>query len=74
MKAKRRLKFVKLIDVAVVRELDHSPRHVGHRVAFVITQEAMPFGNAVSVRFLERPTNAVAPKYTIPPNNETRQP
>lgn len=34
---------------------------------FIISQAAMLSGNAVSLRFLERPTNKVAHKYTIPP-------
>jgi hypothetical protein len=33
---------------------------------FIISQAAMPFGIAVSLRFLERPTSSEAPKYTIP--------
>lgn len=33
---------------------------------FVISQVATPLGLAVSLRFLERPTNAAAPHYTIP--------
>lgn len=34
---------------------------------FVIAQAAMPFGNAVSLRFLERPTGQGDSKYTVPP-------
>ncbi len=33
---------------------------------FIISQAAMPYGLAVSLRFLERPTNSENPKYTIP--------
>jgi hypothetical protein len=33
---------------------------------FIISQVAMPYGVAVSLRFLERPTNSEKPKYTIP--------
>lgn len=33
---------------------------------FIISQVAMPYGIAVSLRFLERPTNSEKPKYTIP--------
>ncbi|WP_315753774.1 MULTISPECIES: hypothetical protein [unclassified Bradyrhizobium] len=36
-------------------------------VPFIIAQAAMPSGNAVSLRFLERPTNIGNPKYTVPP-------
>ena len=33
---------------------------------FIISGAAIPFGNAVSDRFLERPTHDGKPKYTIP--------
>lgn len=33
---------------------------------FIISQVATPFGNAVSERFLERPTHREDPRYTIP--------
>ena len=33
---------------------------------FIISQVAMPYGIAVSLRFLERTTNSEKPKYTIP--------
>ena len=33
---------------------------------FLISQAAMPFGRAVSERFLERPTSSDDPRYTIP--------
>jgi hypothetical protein len=33
---------------------------------FIISSAALPFGNAVSQRFLERPTNIGLPRYTIP--------
>jgi hypothetical protein len=37
---------------------------------FIISQAAMPYGIAVSLRLLERPTNAVKPKYSIPAEND----
>jgi hypothetical protein len=37
---------------------------------FIISQAAMPYGVAVSLRFLERPTNSVKPKYTIPAESD----
>jgi hypothetical protein len=37
---------------------------------FIISQVAMPYGGAVSLRFLERPTNSVKPKYTIPAESD----
>jgi hypothetical protein len=37
---------------------------------FIISQAAMPYGIAVSLRFLVRPTNAVKPKYTIPEESD----
>jgi hypothetical protein len=41
---------------------------------FVIANAALPFGNAVSMRFLERPTDAGALAFTIPPETETGKP
>ena len=37
---------------------------------FIISQAALPYGVAVSLRFLERPTNSDNPKYTIPPESD----
>jgi hypothetical protein len=37
---------------------------------FIISQAAMPYGVAVSMRFLERPTNSENPKYTIPTESD----
>jgi hypothetical protein len=37
---------------------------------FIISQAALPYGVAVSLRFLERPTNNDNPKYTIPAESE----
>jgi hypothetical protein len=37
---------------------------------FIISQAAMPYGLAVSLRFLERPTNSENPKYTIPAESD----
>lgn len=37
---------------------------------FIISQAAMPYGVAVSLRFLERPTNSLKPKYTIPAESD----
>jgi hypothetical protein len=37
---------------------------------FVISQATTRFGHAVSERFLERPTNAAAPRYSIPLETE----
>jgi hypothetical protein len=41
---------------------------------FIISQVAMPYGVAVSLRFLERPTNSVKPKYTIPAESDNPAP
>lgn len=41
---------------------------------FIISGTAMPFGNAVSERFLERPTRKEAPSYTIPRQTAAGQP
>src|SRR5262245_38180570 len=38
---------------------------------FVISSTALPFGNAVSMRFLERPTHKGVPEFTIPLETET---
>jgi hypothetical protein len=37
---------------------------------FIISQAALPYGVAVSLRFLERPTNSDNPKYTIPAESD----
>ena len=37
---------------------------------FIISQVAMPYGVAVSLRFLERPTNSEDHKYTIPAESD----
>ena len=37
---------------------------------FIVSQAAMPYGVAVSLRFLERPTNSLKPKYTIPAESD----
>jgi hypothetical protein len=37
---------------------------------FIISQIAMPYGLAVSLRFLERPTNSENPKYAIPADSD----
>jgi hypothetical protein len=39
---------------------------------FIISQAATPYGLAVSLRFLERPTNSENPKYTIPAESDKR--
>jgi hypothetical protein len=41
---------------------------------FIISGAAIPFGNAVSGRFLERPTHDGAPRYTIPPETAAGKP
>jgi len=38
---------------------------------FVISSTALPFGNAVSMRFLERPTHKGVPDFTNPLETET---
>ncbi|WP_027553351.1 hypothetical protein [Bradyrhizobium sp. Cp5.3] len=41
---------------------------------FIISGVAIPFGNAVSGRFLERPTHDRPPRYTIPLETEAGKP
>jgi hypothetical protein len=41
---------------------------------FVISNAALSFGNAVSMRFLERPTHKGVPAYIIAPETETGKP
>jgi hypothetical protein len=41
---------------------------------FIISGVTMPFGNAVSERFLERPTHKRAPSYTIPRETAAGEP
>jgi hypothetical protein len=38
---------------------------------FVISSAALPLGNAVSMRFLERPTHKGEPEFTVPLETET---
>jgi hypothetical protein len=41
---------------------------------FLILSAALPFGNAVSNRFLERPTHKSSPSYTIPRETKVGEP